>query len=562
MKTFGKYQLLEEIGSGPSGTIYRARDTFRDIELALKVLRSAPPTCKNQFCRELAACAELQHPHITKVRDLGEVDGAIYIATELLIGTDLRRCLQEGAAWPLGQKLKFMAQICDGLAFSHRSGIAHGNIKPSNIFITETREARILDFGIARWPVSFATADAGPAWLPNYLSPEQILEQPFDRRSDLFSVGILLYEFIVGLYPFQVPDGLIPREIVHAEPQPLRKLDPEIPEGLERLLLRALEKDPQRRLQSADEFAVSLYGIARQLQAEQTIPVSDVSSAPVVAEQTEVLAGTADEFAVSLYAIARHLLAEQAIPVSEVSSTPMPARLAVFAAVTAGATVGANSSPSVITTPAQSENPDLSIGRAASPPPAASQSTLVENAPSPGAAVVAPTSVTAAPAAMPPAQAVPQTNIANSVEGVEIEKQAAPPLPSPKRLILFLGAAAMGILILGALLTHQRTNASPTKVEGQGNRSESTLPSATQNEPSPPHALVVETPPPPVETSGPQPQPEQILRGPVASLWEAGNYVQAMKLVDAILADDPAHAEARAWKVKIRAAQDAEASIK
>ena len=602
MKTFGKYQLLEEIGSGPSGTLY----TFRDVELALKVLRSAPPTSKQQFCRELAACAELEHPHIARIHDLGEVDGAIYIATELLAGTDLRQCLQEGAKWPLVQKLKFVAQICDGLAFAHRKGIAHGNIKPSNIFIAANREARILDFGIARWPVSFASDGAGPAWLPNYLSPEQILEQPSDGRSDLFSVAILLYEFIAGLYPFQVPDGLIPREIVHAEPQSLRQLDPEIPEGLERLLLRALEKDPQRRLQSADEFAVSLYAIARQLQAEQTIPVSDVSSAPITAERTEVLAGTADEFAVSLYTIARHLQTEHAIPVSEVSSATViaaraevlagtrethqshpaaeiPARIGVFAAATAGAIGGANSSPSVITTPAQSANPDLSLegaageraaGSAASPPPAASQSTLVENAPpslvedapsalvenapSAGAAVVAPSSVTAQ-AAMPPAQVVPQTNLADSVKSVEIE-QVAPPLPSPKGFFVFVGAAAIGILILAAFLAHQRTNASPAKVQGEANRSESTLPSATQNEPPPPPTLAVENPPTPVET--PQPQPEQILHGQVASLWEAGNYVQAMKLVDAILADDPSHAEARAWKVKIRAAQDAEASIK
>ena len=431
MKTFGKYQLLEEIGSGPAGTTYRARDTFRDSELALKVLRSAPPTLKQQFCRELAACAELQHPHIARVHDLGEVDGAIYIATELLAGTDLRRCLQEGAAWPLVQKLKFVAQICDGLAFAHRNRITHGNIKPSNIFITGNREARILDFGIARW-LSFATADAGPAPLPNYLSPEQILEQPFDGRSDLFSVAILLYEFVAGLYPFQVPDGLIPREIVHAEPQPLRKLDPQIPEGLERLLVRALEKDPQRRLQSADEFAVSLYAIARQLQAEQTIPVSEVSSASATAERAEVLAGTRETH---------------------------PLHLA--AAVTAGATGGTNSSLGATTTPAQSANPDLSIegplvngplSSAASPPPAASQSTLVENAPPSlvedapsalvenappaGAAVVAPSYVTAQ-AAMPPAQAVPQANLADSVKRCRNRAAGGPSVtvPQPSRCV-------------------------------------------------------------------------------------------------------------------------------
>lgn len=563
MKTFGKYQLLGEIGSGPSGTIYRVRDTFRGIELALKVLRSAPQTPKNEFCRELAACAELQHPHIARVHDVGEVDGAVYIATELLAGTNLRQCLQEGAVWPLVQKLKFMAQICDGLALAHRNGIAHGNIKPSNIFATGNREAKILDFGVARWPVSFAPDDAGPARLPNYLSPEQILEQPFDGRSDLFSVAILLYEFIGGVYPFQVPAGLIPREIVHGGPPPLRKLDPDIPEGLERLLLRALEKDPQRRLQSADEFAVSLYAIARHLQPEQTIPVSEVSSATATAERAEVLAGTAAEFAVSLQAIARHLLAEQTIPVSEVSSAETaerrevlagtrethqsnfaaapPARLAVFAAVTAGATGGTNSNLSVTATPV------------------VSQSALVENTPSSGAAIIAPISVTSQ-AAIPSAQVMPQTNLSNPVPSVEIEDHVAPPALSAKPFFVFAGAAAIGILILVAFLTHQRTNASPTKVQGQANRTESTLPTATQNEPS----LAVEAPsaPAPAAVETPLPQPEQILHGRVASLWEAGNYVQAMKLVDSILADNPSQPEARAWKAKIRAAQDAEDSIK
>jgi serine/threonine-protein kinase len=306
---------------------------------------------------------------------------------------------------------------------------------------------------------------------------------------------------------------LIPREIVHAEPQQLRKLDPQIPEGLERLLVRALEKDPQRRLQSADEFAVSLYAIARQLQAQQTIPVSEVSSAQATAGRAEVLAGARETH-----------------------------QLPLAAAVTAGATGGANSNLGITTTPAQSANPGLSIEHAASPAPAAPQSTMT------------------AQTAMPSAQVVPQANLANSVNDVEIERQVAAPVPSPKRLV-FVAAAAIGILILVAFLTHPKTNASPATVQSQANRSESTLP-ATQNEPSPAPALAVQEPPAPVETPAPQPQPKQILSGPVASLWEAGNYAQAMKLVDAILADDPSHPEARAWKVKIRAAQDAEASIK
>jgi serine/threonine protein kinase len=479
MKTLGKYQLLEEIGSGSAGTTYRARDTFRDSDVALKVLRSTAPTSKKEFGRELAKCAELQHRHMEQVHDLGEVDGAIYIAKELLWGMDLRQCLRQSNEWPLVQKLKFTAQICDGLAFAHRKGIVHGNLKPSNIFVAGNREARILDFGMASWPSSF----------PNYLSPEQILEQPFDERSDLFSVGILLYEFTLGVYPFQVPEGLIPREIVHGEPQQLRKPGPEIPQGLERLLLRALDKDPQRRLQSADEFAVSLYAIARQLQTE----ASEVSYAPAVAELVEG----------SWEAPAPHL-------------TVAEPRMAVSAAV-AGATGGGSPNPSISTAPASM------------------QSTFVEHAPSP-------------PAEVP-----------SFLDDAERERQAA---PSSKRLFLLLAGAAMGISLLGVLLTRQSTKASPATVQVQTNQPESAPPSAKPNEQPQPAALEVQKPPATVEPAEPQPKPEHILRGQVAALWDAGRYAQALKLVDTILANDPSHVEARAWKAKILEAQDAEASIK
>jgi eukaryotic-like serine/threonine-protein kinase len=517
MKTFGKYQLLDEIGSGPAGTTYKARDTFRDGEFALKVLRSAAlPASKKQFCGELAACAELRHPNIVKVHDLGEVDGAIYIATELLAGADLRRSLQESAPRPLAQKLKLIAQICDGLAFAHRNGIAHGNIKPSNIFISEAREARILDFGIARWPLPAATADAPPARLPNYLSPEQILDRSFDSRSDLFSVGILLYELVAGVYPFQVPAGLIPRAIIHTEPERIRKRNPQIPEGLERLLVQALDKDPQRRLQSADEFAVMLYAVARQIESEPAVPASAVSPAPESGSnpETPLPPGAALE----------------------------PARLAASAAVTAAAT--------------GSSNPKLGAATAAAP-----QSTRVESAPSPSAAVVAPVPATAQAAASPDPVAPPAT-LVNLINGAEKERQAAALVPSPKRLALVLAGAAIGILILAALLERQSTNATPDKVQSQANPPASALPSAKQSQPSPPAALEIQKPPAVEEAAEPQPRPEQILNGRVASLWEAGQYVQAMKLVDAILADDPSQAQARAWKTKIRAAQDAEAAIK
>src|ERR1700682_4822543 len=145
-----------------------------------------------------------------------------------------------------------MAQVSEGLTFAHSNGVAHGNLKPSNIFVVG-KDAKILDFGIA-------SVVAGR--FPNYLAPEQVLGQPFDARSDVFSCAVVLYELLVDTYPFQGPAGLIPRQIVHAEPEPLRNLDPRMPQELEQLLTRALHKNPQHRLETADQLASALYTIA------------------------------------------------------------------------------------------------------------------------------------------------------------------------------------------------------------------------------------------------------------------------------------------------------------
>ena len=179
---------------------------------------------------------------------------------------DLRRFMQDNQELPLGQKLAVIAQVAEGLAFAHSRGIAHGNLKPSNIFVDGARDVSILDFGIAKWLAALLEAGGRPEGLmANYLAPEQVLGQPFDARSDIFALGLMLYEFASGKYPFSADPGLIPREIVHTEPEPLRKLDAQVPEELEQLVARALKKEPGQRLQTAEEFASGLYLAAQQL---------------------------------------------------------------------------------------------------------------------------------------------------------------------------------------------------------------------------------------------------------------------------------------------------------
>jgi serine/threonine protein kinase len=275
MKTIGKYQILEEIGSSAAGKTYRACDSLRKTELAVKVLDSSASLTvelKDEFCRDLAACAELRHPNLVKTQDVGEVDAALYVAAELLAGTDLRTYLEEHRGIPLTRKLELMSQVCDGIAAAHSKGITHGNIKPGNIFITVDGTAQILDFGTGRWLCLTLSVGARPEKLfPNYFAPEQILGQPFDARSDVFSIALVLYEWLTGKYPFQVSAGLIPREIVHAELEPLRNAAPEIPEALEQLVARALKKDREQRVQTAAEFADGLRKTIRQLEAERAV---------------------------------------------------------------------------------------------------------------------------------------------------------------------------------------------------------------------------------------------------------------------------------------------------
>ena len=279
MTSIGKYKLLDEMGVGAVGTTYRASDTFRNREMVVKVLNPAitgSPELSEQICRDLSAAAELRHPHIAKVRDLGEADGAIYVASDLVNGVDLRWHIDRRILTLL-DKIDLMVQVCGALHFAHTKGVAHGNIKPGNIFVTG-KDATILDFGIGKCLASIVEAGGRPAALqPNYLAPEQVLGKPFKARSDVFSVAVVLYELLVK-YPFPADANLIAREIVHTNPEPLRALDPDIPVELEQLVIRALEKDPEKRLERADEFAAGLYLISQKLRGPMAPPRSEFAA--------------------------------------------------------------------------------------------------------------------------------------------------------------------------------------------------------------------------------------------------------------------------------------------
>lgn len=551
LKTIGKYQLLDEIGASAAGTTYRARDAFRNRDLAVKVIRDVSPlsvALKDRLYAALAACSELSHRHIRKVHDLGEVDGQVYIAGDLLAGVDLAGFL-DGQAVSTAQKLSLVAQVCEALAFAHGKGIAHGNLKPGNIFVADGRDAAVLDFGIGTWQASMLAADVRvEGLLPNYLAPEQVLGQPFDERSDLFSLALILYEALAGKYPFQVQAGLIPRELVHSDPEPLRKLDPQMPEELEQLLISALKKDPQQRLQTADEFAASLYIIARRFRRDQAAPVvPEAAPAPLAPPERERVSPLENSRAEN--SRAEKKADAQKLPVTlETALQPWTARS--YAAQS-------QSREAIPATPPREEpiraQPSPPVPHQAADQPAAVQSPAVQSP------ATTPVPRAPAPPLAPPAGA--RLEARPSPMPRRFQRTAAPGMTRKLRTRILTAAAGavIAIWLVGSFVSRQSLHATQSKgrVEGVAPKSSESQPPRAESRTAP----ELESPKP-VEPVKKERNPEQILRFRVKPLWEAGKYSEAMQEVDDALAADPSSAEARAWKKRIRAAQDAEAAVK
>jgi serine/threonine protein kinase len=262
MTVLGKYELLSQLGAGSGGIVYRARDTVLGRIVALKVM---PPESElneeaaERFRREARTCAQLNHPSIVTVYDLGEVPGSgIYIAMELLDGADWRTAMKT-VPLTLGQKIGLIADVCDGLGHAHHHGIVHRDVKPSNLFLHLKTQAKILDFGVARMVASSLTRTGKILGTPNYMAPEQITGQKCDSRSDLFSAGVVAFLFLTGCHPFQAP--FIPKRIVTGEPDRLRDIDPTLPVELDSFLHQALAKNPDDRLQTGEAFASALRAV-------------------------------------------------------------------------------------------------------------------------------------------------------------------------------------------------------------------------------------------------------------------------------------------------------------
>jgi eukaryotic-like serine/threonine-protein kinase len=269
----GRYRILSELGRGNMGVVYKAKDTLLDRTVAVKtIILSEDPHERAQyearFHQEAKAAGGFSHPNLITIFDAGREGNVAYMAMELLDGIELRDLMKDRRL-PLPQALDIIAQVADGLAFVHERGITHRDIKPGNVMIMPDGRARIMDFGIARMRVSEIETQAGTILgSPRYMSPEQVTSQRADHRSDIFSLGVVLYELAAGEPPFVAKNlSALMHQVASATPRPPSVVDAALPPVLDFIVARALEKEPEARYQSAAELAADLRACRAQLAA-------------------------------------------------------------------------------------------------------------------------------------------------------------------------------------------------------------------------------------------------------------------------------------------------------
>ncbi|MCX6568935.1 MAG: protein kinase [Candidatus Aminicenantes bacterium] len=265
----GKYTIISELGKGGMGVVYKAEDTKLERMVALKFLPpelTEDPEARERFVREAKAAAALSHNHICTVYEIGEEENQLFIAMECIEGESLRQKILRGSL-PHAEALDIAIQVAEGLAEAHKKMIIHRDVKPGNIMLTEKGAAKVMDFGLAKaLGRSLITKEARTMGTVAYMSPEQAQGRPVDYRTDIWSLGVVLYEMLTGTLPFKGEyDQSIIHSILNREPEPVSKLRKDLPKGLEQIIGRSLAKDPADRYQSMEELLEDLKAVAEGL---------------------------------------------------------------------------------------------------------------------------------------------------------------------------------------------------------------------------------------------------------------------------------------------------------
>lgn len=323
---YGRYRIIKELGKGTMGVVYQAHDPQIDRQVALKILRPDRMVSEayvSRFLKEGRAIGRLSHPQIVTIYDVGEDHGTIYIAMEFLRGQPLDTVIRSGRLTPQ-QGVEIARQVAEALDYAHRKGIVHRDIKPSNIILTEDNHVKLTDFGIAHIEDSSAGQQTQAGEIlgtPVYMSPEQVLGKSVDGRSDLFSLGVILYETIAGRRPFSGNNiAAIFHSITNDSPEPPSTSDPFISKELSRQIMKSLAKKPEDRFQSGRQMAQAL----ALLQTQQGSIVKETTVSHKRPKPVALIAGIGLALAVA-FGAGYHFLSRPSEPVE--NSTNSSARI-------------------------------------------------------------------------------------------------------------------------------------------------------------------------------------------------------------------------------------------
>lgn len=293
-----RYQLEERLGSGGMAMVYRARDLMLERPVAIKLLRadfSNDPDFRERFRQEARAAANLSHPNIVTVHDFGlDNAGRLFIVMEYVPGTDLKSIMQRRGRLGLDEGLALIVQACAGLGYAHRAGLVHCDVKPQNMLVTPDQRLKVVDFGIARALATITPDERSEiVWgSPQYFSPEQAAGGAPSPASDVYSLGVVMFEMLTGQLPFSAssPEELarLHREVPPPSP---RKLNPAIPAQLEQILLKVLSKEPSARYRTADQLGRVLVTFTQQSNTVEAVPTPKF---PKVAEEDATQPMTAE----------------------------------------------------------------------------------------------------------------------------------------------------------------------------------------------------------------------------------------------------------------------------
>ena len=265
MKQVGRYEIIEELGQGAMGAVYKARDPMMDRVVAVKTILASALTgplaadYRERFFREARAAGRLAHPGIVTVYDVSEQEGTPFLVMELIEGRTLEKILESGERFDTKRVMELGQQLAEALDYAHKGGVIHWDIKPANIMVTADGRPKITDFGVAKLTAAQVTTTGQLLGTPAFMAPEQFTGSPLDGRADLFALGVMLYWLATGDRPFTGETLMaMSYKIVHTEPVPPRKINPAIPRDLENVIMKCMEKDPAERYQNGEALARDL----------------------------------------------------------------------------------------------------------------------------------------------------------------------------------------------------------------------------------------------------------------------------------------------------------------